>query len=165
MKYDFKEISEKQKTLDSYILKKLDKKIHENSYWSFRIIALFVEINELINEIKFFKFWKKNKNIDQKKVKEEFVDCLHFLFSLGNTIGFNNWIFITDDIKKPLEIIYFDFNKNLIKLNEEKNKENIKKIFNNLMDLAFNLNLSNEEIHEIYNYKNKINFDRQDSNY
>ncbi len=165
MKYDFTKISLNQKKLDNYILDKMEIEINKDRYWNNRIIALNVELNELINEIKFFKYWKKNKEIDQNKINEEFIDCLHFLFSIGNTLGYEKWIFITDDFKRPIELIYFDLTKNILMLLEEKSTIVFGRVFKNLIEIAWELNLTNEQIHEIYSFKNKVNYERQDNNY
>lgn len=49
-----------------------------------RKIALVAEIGEMFNEHPDFKCWKKHKNTEvTDALKEEFVDVLHFLISLG----------------------------------------------------------------------------------
>lgn len=49
------------------------------------IIAYNVELGELAQEWKGFKYWKKTKGaIDREKLIEEYADCLHFAASLTN---------------------------------------------------------------------------------
>jgi dimeric dUTPase (all-alpha-NTP-PPase superfamily) len=66
--------------------------------------ALLVEIGELANEVKHFKYWKKNKKIDRSKILEEFADCLHFALSLENNEGILAKIDLNEFMKKVSEV-------------------------------------------------------------
>ena len=72
---------EKQKYLDDIIKEEcgLEQEYLQNK----KILALLVEIGECCNEIQEFKFWKKNITKDDSKIKEELVDILHFILSIG----------------------------------------------------------------------------------
>lgn len=49
-----------------------------------RKVALVAEVGEMFNENPDFKCWKKHKNTEvTDALKEEFIDVLHFLISLG----------------------------------------------------------------------------------
>jgi len=58
-------------------------------------IALLVEISELANELKTFKHWKSQKDINWEKAQEELIDCLHFYLSWANSfeIDFSDYKF------------------------------------------------------------------------
>lgn len=77
-----KEIWERQQNFDDIVLKKRGK---TKSQVANEIkVALITEIGELYNENPTFKFWKEQKNTEiTDKAKEEFVDVLHFVISLG----------------------------------------------------------------------------------
>lgn len=48
-------------------------------------IAYRVELGEALQEAKFWKYWKKSKGeVDREKLLEELADCLHFALSLEN---------------------------------------------------------------------------------
>lgn len=49
-----------------------------------RIMALSTELAELVNEMRFFKYWSK-KEPDRERILEEAADVLHFIFSLSNS--------------------------------------------------------------------------------
>ena len=49
-----------------------------------KVMSLIVEICELANEIKFFKFWSYKKPSPKEKILDEYSDCIHFLLSIGN---------------------------------------------------------------------------------
>ena len=48
-----------------------------------RILALLVEIGEMINETKTFKFWSKKPSAEKPIILDEYADGLHFLLSLA----------------------------------------------------------------------------------
>ena len=48
--------------------------------------AMLSEMAELIAEVN-FKWWKNPKEVDEKAVKEEIVDILHFLVSMALSAG------------------------------------------------------------------------------
>ena len=49
-------------------------------------LAMLSELSELINEVN-FKWWKNPKPVDQKAVKGELVDILHFFTSMCLKMG------------------------------------------------------------------------------
>lgn len=48
-----------------------------------KILALLVELGELANEWRGFKFWSKDQKPRVNPLLEEYVDGIHFLLSLG----------------------------------------------------------------------------------
>lgn len=78
-----KELQKKQLELDKFICESNNIADIESLYDN-KIIALDVELSEFMNEVKTFKHWKKNKEIDRSKVIEEACDCLHFILSIAN---------------------------------------------------------------------------------
>lgn len=78
------ELYHKQYELDQLILSK--SKVESHTLLLDTQVALTVEISELYNELANFKHWKKNRSVDMDKVREEYVDCLHFFLSLGNQL-------------------------------------------------------------------------------
>ncbi len=164
MKYDFKIQAEKQKELDKYIKENADIK-SEQQYWEDRIIALIVELGEVSNEIRFFKYWSKKGASAKEVIIDELVDCLHFAFSLGNTLNNEQWLFATDDMKRPITLIYFDVVEKLMKLVHDKDEVLFRSMLFNLVEIAWYLGYSMEDIEEAYNKKNQINYERQNTGY
>ncbi|MCF0161424.1 MAG: dUTP diphosphatase [Fusobacterium necrophorum] len=77
-----KEIWERQKKFDDIVFK--NAKVTREGTTLHRKIALVAEVGEMFNENPDFKCWKKHKNTEvTDALKEEFVDVLHFLISLG----------------------------------------------------------------------------------
>ena len=52
-----------------------------------KVLALLVELGELANETRCFKFWSFKPASEKKVILEEFVDGIHFLLSLGLEMG------------------------------------------------------------------------------
>ncbi|MBK3493544.1 dUTP diphosphatase [Viridibacillus sp. YIM B01967] len=53
-------------------------------------LALLVELGELANETRCFKFWSTKGPSERSIILEEFVDSIHFLLSLGIKKGFDD---------------------------------------------------------------------------
>src|SRR5690625_909139 len=74
-----------QRELDNYIESNND--LHNKDVFQEKYLALLVELGELANETRCFKFWSMKPPSDKKVILEEFVDGIHFLLSLGNEAG------------------------------------------------------------------------------
>ncbi len=164
MKYDYTEQAIKQRELDNFIKENADIK-SEQQYWEDRIIALNVELSEFANEIRFFKFWSKKPASEKEIVIDELVDCLHFAFSLGNTLENDQWLFAMDDMKRPINYIYFDIVKKLNELVTNKDINLFRSLLFNISEMAWYLGYSMEDIVDAYNKKNEVNYKRQEEGY
>lgn len=162
-KYDLNEMAIKQKTLDNYIKDRIT--ISDEQYWSDRLIALNVELNELSNEIRFFKYWSQKPASDKSVILDEFVDCVHFSLSLANTVNANDLTFVMSDMKRPLPLIYFDISKKIIELNEKLDAGLLKSLINNILEIAWFMGYDMNDIQKAYDIKNKINYERQNQGY
>ena len=94
-----------QKELDERILDRFPELRNENLLDK-KILALQVELGELAQNWRGFKYWSEDrfprtkafKTVDtDMKVKtnpllEEYVDCLHFILSIGNDLGMSETI-------------------------------------------------------------------------
>ena len=91
-----KKLQLEQKKLDEFIFQKNSINDGDSKKRFIRTkIALLVEIGELANELKTFKHWKSQKEINWDKAKEELIDCLHFYLSWANSfqIDFSDYKF------------------------------------------------------------------------
>lgn len=80
------QLFDKQKQLDDFIIK--TKRLKGQTLIPNKILALQVELAELANEWKGFKHWS-DKPMDRDKALVEYVDCLHFILSIGNDLNIN----------------------------------------------------------------------------
>jgi dimeric dUTPase (all-alpha-NTP-PPase superfamily) len=91
-----KKLQLEQQKLDQFIIQKKNLvDIKDREGFIRTKIALFVEIGELANELKTFKHWKSQKDINFDKAKEELADCFHFFLSWANSfeIDFSDYKF------------------------------------------------------------------------
>lgn len=153
---------EKQKELDKYIYEKNN--VTAKEVFERKIVALLVELGELANELQLFKYWKENINIDSQRAIEEYIDVIHFAIGLAVDLGIDEYKYIDT---QPM-----DFNKLFIGiinlatvLSISKEKEHAKSLIGNVITLGYQLGLTEEIVLAEYNKKNKINYERQNSNY
>ena len=196
---------ETQAKLDKRIVEK--KGLQGQDLLDKKILALQVELGELANEWRGFKFWSENQEprtkiehlcpyCDQGKVEdypgspnvetcgscngdyvigesnpllEEYVDCLHFILSIGNELGesnVDNW-FVDEDTElyKSKNIV-----EQFIYMNGEITEIyqydfSYKALVYRMLCLGEMLGFTWEQIEESYFAKNKINHERQANGY
>lgn len=158
---DFKKLKEIQKKLDAYIGE--SKKIKMENYKIERIIALQVEFNELLNELPFlFKYWT-NKKMDREKALEEYIDGLHFILSIGNDFGIEDY-----EYTKPTNPNTHDMRRLALGINNmigRLRKDSYKELFDHYLLFGEKLGFTQEEIENAYMDKNKVNYERQEQGY
>lgn len=144
---------EMQNELDNYTLKRsniIDYPLKQTK------LALRVELGELAQEWKEFKYWKKSKgDINRHKLLEEYIDVLHFSLSLFNKSERNviDIIGLVELFKDNLDI-YSLYSLSFINLKLEY-----------ILALGLKLGFTENEIEQGYYNKNKINWDRMRGNY
>lgn len=159
---NFTKIFEMQKELDQYIAKASN--INPEEVYVQRIVALLVELGEFANEYAAFKYWKKNKVIDQAKLVEEFVDGIHFLSSMGHMLGLNPIIepkVVSQD--KSVQLLE-TFNA-IAGLKYKYDAEQLSKAFTLFLGNAELLGITEEMINSSYLEKNKENHRRMNTGY
>lgn len=210
---------EMQAALDTHIEHEHPKTENENRLEK-KVLALLVELGELANEFRGFKFWSNDQEprtwkrincpsckkkgyergkppvdtikgthalgnhwyycdecaghlvIDINPMLVEYVDCLHFILSIGNEIGINEYYadevnfniggrtICTDLIKNFIEV-----NKSVMKLLTYEKSFAYHNLISNFMTLGDSLGFTEEQIEQAYIKKNEINHQRQLSGY
>jgi len=158
-----------------------------------KILALQVELGELANEWRGFKFWSNDQaprigipsvhydeNLGHDVVEyvgpnpllEEFADGLHFLLSIGNDINMNE--VYEDEEPKPVcsetiidqfMSINYDISSLYYYRHDDINGDIYDLIFPGFLGLGQMLGFTWEQIEAAYMQKNAENHRRQDSNY
>lgn len=123
-------------------------------------LELLVEIGELANETRYFKYWS-NKPIDIDLVKGEYADCIIITLYFFNIMG----ISLDDEFKTIEQYDKIDIFGRLYKLASEfyynDDKDIIKEIFVTIINLGYLIGFNNQDIIEAcFNKinKNKNNF-------
>lgn len=160
---EFNELKAIQDQLDKHIGE--TKNIDVKQYPTERIVALQVEFNELLNELPFlFKYWSRKYTdkhaIDWNKVLEEYVDGWHFILSIANDFGIEDY--------KRTKREFHDMRKLALGINNIISRLT-KKDFNDLVDYYIlfgeKLGLTKEQVVAAYMKKNEVNYERQAQGY
>jgi len=156
-----------QKELDTYIIKKQAIPTEQKVFLD-KILALFVELGELANETRCFKFWSKKERNEREVILEEFVDGVHFILSLGLDKGFR---YSGEVVQQKLEeeapetTLFTNVFNACTFFQASPTKENYNHLFHSYLRLANKLGFEEEDIEYAYQKKNEINYKRQDTGY
>ena len=165
----------------------LDQKIHQQHGLVFketrqkRVIAMMVELAELANEIKFFKFWSQ-KPQDREAALEEAADVLHFLLSLANDQSMRlemkeNNLYSSETSMETLYVGLMERCGEMAKIEGEKRSpeqepdrwfiwaEELQRFTDDFVEFINQAGIGIEEIEKEYFRKNAINYLRQTENY
>lgn len=161
MKLNWKYFSNTQDELDLIINR--EKMLNHNDYPKEKVIALLVELGELLNEKpETFKYWK-NKRGHQAKALVEYVDGIHFLLSYGNTIKFD---FSNYEYKRPKELDQRDLILGLFNIFSMLHKtKDIETALNHFLFLGEKFNFTSEQIKFAYLDKVEVNRERAENGY
>lgn len=129
------------------------------------ILELLVEIGELANETRCFKYWSKKQPSDKEIILEEYIDCLSMVLYFSNITGIN----LTEEFPKEehLDIIqtFIKLYHNTSLLNEELNKDRVKRILVDIMYLGKLLGFNIEDLERVTKKKSLIIQKRFKENY
>jgi dimeric dUTPase (all-alpha-NTP-PPase superfamily) len=144
-------------------------------------LSLLVELGELANESRFFKFWSKDQKPRTHKARhpymdaddadfynpqlEEYVDCLHFLLELGIELKVNVHILQIEIETKPFYKTTLTEHFNIVFGLATIPEMDYAGLFNAFVGLGEFLGYRWEEVEAAYFAKNKINHIRQDTGY
>ncbi|WP_058307147.1 dUTP diphosphatase [Gracilibacillus massiliensis] len=152
-----------QKDLDNYILAQHDLK-NENVFDK-KVLALLVEVGELANETRCFKYWSLKPASSKAVIAEEYVDGIHFILSLGLELGINEYSPKTMENKEDLTSLFHLVFQSITELKEEHTVVAYQKVFDTYLTLGQKLGFSSEDIKKAYMDKNKVNYERQNQGY
>ncbi|MBU5592332.1 dUTP diphosphatase [Clostridium sp. MSJ-4] len=141
------------------------KHLDEGTLHSKKLLALLVELGELANETKSFKYWSIAKPSEKNIVLEEYVDCLHFILTLGLD---KHYTHISPNIKPNDYSITEQFLNLYVDINDlmvTSSIDHYTTLFEDFLSLGLSLGFSIEEIQITYIEKNNINHKRQENNY
>lgn len=84
-KMNIKELLDKQRELDAFIAKEKGLGDPYDTKWlESRKLALLVEVAELANATRCFKYWSNKGPESKERILDESADCIHFCLSLMN---------------------------------------------------------------------------------
>ncbi|KAB8138176.1 dUTPase [Gracilibacillus oryzae] len=160
---DWQKLFQMQQDLDHYILQQHDLKNEE--VFEKKVLALLVEIGELANETRCFKYWSLKSASPKKVIAEEYVDGIHFILSIGLVLGIEDYQDHISRAEADTTTMFLHVYEAVTVLKNERTKASFDKLFYTYLQLGDNLGFTTEDIKNAYIEKNKINFDRQNSGY
>lgn len=154
-----------QQSLDAHIEEK--HQLAKEDLFNRKVLALLVEVGELANETRCFKFWSVKPSSEKKVILEEFVDGIHFILSLGIECGFHHEVSevkektASGDVTEQFLAIF----EKIQLFRKSKELKDYFSLFEVYLQLAALLGITNEEILQAYFSKNEVNYQRQQNNY
>lgn len=158
----FRQLFEKQRQLDRFI----EENQHvQKDVFDEKGLALLVELSELANETRCFKFWSTKGPSERAVLLEEFVDSVHFMLSLGNMRGFllEEWPYLKE--KKELTEIFLNTTQTILTFLQHQTEENYRAMWEQYSLIAYNLNFTIDDVLQAYELKNEKNYERQRNGY
>lgn len=173
-----------QKVLDAKIIQ--EKGLQYMDRLPYLILALQVELGECANEWRRFKYWSKDREprtkvlvsgkhengmpVYRNPLLEEYVDCLHFILSIGLHKGYDESIpvlqrnlyhFKMDSVIKQFNRLFYTIGS----FNDDHNEADYIRMCNNFLGLGELLGFTEEQIEKAYMDKNAVNHARQINGY
>lgn len=130
-----------------------------------KLLALQVEVGELANETRCFKFWSVKPPSDRTVILEEYVDGLHFILSIGLSFGFRPTQVAQPGKEEGLVQSFLNVFAAIATFRHKSDETHYSELFSAYMALGEALDFSAEEIQSAYEDKNQVNHVRQDSGY
>lgn len=129
-----------------------------------KVLALLVEIGELANETRCFKFWSQKSASPRDVILEEFVDGVHFILSLG--LLTNNRLEPEPAQSEATETKQFlSVMEAVYSLRQSRTAKEYADVLNRYFALGRMLGFSMDDVIEAYEKKNEVNYERQQSGY
>lgn len=153
-----------QKELDTKI--ETQHQLQQEMLFDRKILALLVEVGELANETRCFKFWSVKPPASIDVILEEYVDGIHFILSLGLEIDIEPTIYFENKQDKRTVTEQFLYVYQSITLfKDERSISMYKNMFEEYLFLGELLGFSSAQIEKAYVSKNEVNHERQKQGY
>lgn len=164
---DIAKIYDMQVELDKKIM---DKHQLKGSYKTKKILSIVVELAELANEVRCFKFWSNKGPSEKSVILEEYVDALCFILSLciekEVRLSDLEYITISYNPKSELDRDFMDLFKSVLDLDQSfLKKTRYSMLLHHYISFGLKLGFTWEEIEEAYIKKNEVNHKRQENGY
>lgn len=165
---DFSKLFSMQRELDNHIAKKHS--LEGESLLDRKLLAFHIELAELANETRCFKFWSEKGPSPFPVILEEYVDGIHFLLSVGLEYGFDDEkTFTLPEAERgdnlTLVKLFYDVMDAVTLLREKGDRESYRNLFETYLLLGSRLEFTEEDIVKAYFEKNEVNFQRQQEGY
>ena len=129
-------------------------------------LALMIELAELANETRCFKFWSQKGPSERNVILEEYVDSIHFLLSLGIEKNLNMLEEWPERVSESdLTELFIGTQREILDFLEDYSMTNYQDLWSWYGGIAEELGFSYENIFDAYLAKNQTNYERQHEGY
>lgn len=152
-----------QRELDTFIQTNQDVK---RDVFKEKGLALVVELAELANETRCFKFWSTKGPSERAVILEEYVDSIHFILSLGIEKGFDTldeWP--VGEVNGELTEVFIHTISSIQAFINEPTSGNYENLWIHYGSIASRIGFSYTDIINAYIEKNEENYKRQRTGY
>ena len=150
---------------------KLDQTIADNHHITYattrerRILSLIVEIGELANATRCFKYWSNKGPEPREIVLDEYADGLHFFLSLGVDIKTSKKSYNRTKHCKDLTAQFHEIYHRIDVFKKKQDDVSYIKAFQSFLNLLPLLGYRWSSLEEAYYKKLGVNYNRQETNY
>lgn len=165
MKFDLTPLLGMQKKLDAVIA--VNHGVDYDSTYTRRFLALLVELGELANETRCFKYWSNKSSSPADIVLDEYADGLHFLLSLGVMLDIGECAYEGKDLEPyndPSSGFVYVY-RTAIEMYLDFDKDHWIKAMESYVRLLVTLGYNMDEAIAAYLSKMEVNFERQREGY
>ncbi|ADH98888.1 dUTP diphosphatase [Salisediminibacterium selenitireducens] len=163
---DINRLFKMQKALDESIEKARD--LQNEDLLARKCLAFCVELGELANETRCFKFWSDKGASDRETILEEYVDGVHFLLSIGLELNLDSDkqevnMKNAEDIGRTAAFI--QVYQAVTDLQRSYNAQDYQTLFDAYWQLGASLGFKDRDVERAYDEKNEVNYQRQKDGY
>ncbi|MDQ0160216.1 dUTP diphosphatase [Alkalibacillus salilacus] len=161
---DWKRLYQLQAELDQHIMDSIPQT--RQGVYHDKLLALVVEVSELANETRCFKYWSQKGPSDREVILEEYVDGIHFILSLGLDLGieFDQNALQSVEVESLTDSFHTIYSQ-VERLKTEPTQTNYNQLMNQYLALGRALSFSTHDVVQAYLAKNEKNHERQDLGY
>ena len=163
---DLKPFLEKQKELDERI--NTEHHVTHQSTKVERFLALLVEVGELANATRAFKYWSLKKAEPRGILLDEYADGLHFFLSLALVFGYGlgtvNYPTLVEAKNTQVQAFAETYDA-IITFMRSEVEDDYRRALNLFLSLGSALSFTPEDIKEGYLLKLVVNYTRQNTKY
>lgn len=160
---DWSALYRMQKQLDNYIESQHD--LTGKDLFEEKQLALLVELGELANETRCFKFWSNKPRNEESVILEEYVDGIHFILSLGLEKGYEYISARTENSSNSETVQFNQVFAACVSFKQQPTRANYELLFEYYLQLGELLGFDEKAVQEAYLKKNEINYERQNQGY
>ncbi len=130
-----------------------------------KLLALQVELCELANETRCFKYWSKKPSASRDAILGEYVDVVHFVLSICFELGVTEVGQLRSSRQKYLTAQFSYMLRLVCQISGTRAEADVQELFAALLDLGSLLGFDEQEIERAYLHKNNVNHERQQQGY